>query len=185
SIAAYSGALGAALGIMVANLSAGKRGWEDKLDYFSTIALEGQKIKEELLFLVDEDTRAFDLVMQAFSLPKSNEKEKATRKAAIENANIYAAKIPLRVMETAFKSFNIIKEMAEKGNQNSITDAGVGALCTRTAIEGAYLNVRINLSGIADEGVKNEIKQKAEAISASAKLIEGEILTTVNTKIKD
>src|SRR5438445_13642345 len=139
------GALGAALGGMVANLSAGKRGWDDKLKYFSDWAVKAQQLKEELLFLVDEDTAAFNKVMDAFALPKDSAEEKAARSTAIQLANKYAAEIPLRVMETAFKSYQILAAMAEKGNPASISDVGVGLLATRAGIDGAAMNVRINL----------------------------------------
>src|SRR5437763_2824465 len=151
SVAALMGALGVSLGGMVANLSAGKRGWEDKLSYFSDWAVKAQQLKDELLFLVDEDTAAFNKVMDAFALPKESMQEKAARSAAIQLANKYAAQIPLRVMETAFKSYPLLAEMAEQGNPASISDVGVGLLAIHTCIEGAALNVRINLAGLKDE----------------------------------
>ena len=128
SVAALMGALGVSLGGMVANLSAGKRGWEDKLSYFSEWAVKAQQLKDELLFLVDEDTAAFNKVMAAFGLPKDSAEEKAARSAAIQSANKYAAEIPLRVMETSFKAYQLLAEMAEKGNPASISDVGVGNL---------------------------------------------------------
>src|SRR5881227_3048882 len=145
SVAALMGALGASLGGMVANLSAGKRGWDDKLQYFSDWAVKAQQLKDELLFLVDEDTAAFNKVMDAFALPKESAEEKAARSAAIQSANKYAAEIPLRVMETAFTSYQLLAEMAEKGNPASISDVGVGLLAVRACVEGASMNVRINL----------------------------------------
>src|SRR5206468_3292616 len=145
SVAALMGALGASLGGMVANLSAGKRGWDDKLEYFSDWAVKAQKLKDELLFLVDEDTNAFNKVMDAFGLPKGSEEEKKARAAAVESATKYAAEIPLKVMETSGKSYQLLAEMAEKGNPASVSDVGVGALATRACVEGAALNVRINL----------------------------------------
>ncbi|MBA3544688.1 MAG: glutamate formimidoyltransferase, partial [Chthoniobacterales bacterium] len=142
SVAALMGALGASLGGMVANLSAGKRGWDDQLEFFSDWAVKGQQLKDELLFLVDEDTAAFNKVMAAFGLPKDSAEEKAARTKAIQSANQYAAEIPLRVMETASRSYDLLAEMAEKGNPASISDVGVGLLATRACIEGAGMNVR-------------------------------------------
>src|SRR5436305_10768581 len=154
SVAALMGALGASLGGMVANLSAGKRGWDDKLEYFSNSAVKAQQLKDELLFLVDEDTAAFSKVMDAFALPKESAEEKAARSATIEAATKYAAEVPLKVMETASKSYQLLSEMVEKGNPNSISDVGVGALATHACIEGAALNVRINLAQLKDERFK-------------------------------
>jgi glutamate formiminotransferase/formiminotetrahydrofolate cyclodeaminase len=168
SVAALMGALGVSLGGMVANLSAGKRGWDDKLKYFSDWAVKSQQLKDELLFLVDEDTAAFNKVMDAFALPKESAEEKAARSAAIQGANKYAAEIPLRVMETAFKSYQILAEMADKGNPASISDVGVGLLATRACIEGAALNVRINLAGLKDEKVKSTLQEKVRKISAES-----------------
>lgn len=165
SISAYCGALGAALGTMVANLSAGKRGWEEKLDLFSTMAQKGQQIKDSLLRLVDEDTAAFNKVMQAYSLPKTTTEEKEIRSKAIEDANTYAAEVPLQVMETANSAFHLLKAMAEGGNPNSASDAGVGALCLKTAVEGAYLNVRINVKGLKDRDKASTLEKKAKQIS--------------------
>src|ERR1700731_3308863 len=164
SVAALLGALGASLGGLVANLSAGKRGWDDKVDYFSDWAVKAQQLKDELLFLVDEDTAAFNKVMDAFGLPKESAEDKAARSAAIESANKYAAEIPLRVMETAFKSYELLGEMAEKGNPASISDVGVGLLATRACIEGAALNVRINLANLKDEKAKAALLKKVQQI---------------------
>ena len=183
SISAYVGALGSSLMAMVANLSANKRGWEDQVEYFSKVAHEGQKIKDALLRLVDEDTQAFDKVMQAFGMPKETDEDKAKRKAAIQAANTFAAEVPLRVMQTAFSAFPLIKEMVEKGNQNSISDGAVGTLCTRTAIEGAYMNIRVNVSGLSDAKVKENLLQKANDILAKAKAHEKEIIDFVLTKL--
>ena len=168
SVAALMGALGASLGGMVANLSAGKRGWDDKLDYFSDWAVKAQKLKDELLFLVDEDTNAFNKVMDAFGLPKGSEDEKKARAAAIESATKYAAEIPLKVMETAAKSYDLLAEMAEKGNPASVSDVGVGALATRACVEGAALNVRINLGQLKDDKVKSDLHQKVEKLRADS-----------------
>jgi glutamate formiminotransferase/formiminotetrahydrofolate cyclodeaminase len=168
SVAALMGALGVSLGGMVANLSAGKRGWEDKLGYFSDWAVKAQQLKDELLFLVDEDTAAFNKVMDAFALPKESAEEKAARSAAIQLANIYASEIPLRVMETALKSYQLLAEMAEKGNPASISDVGVGLLALRACIGGAAMNVRINLAGLKDEKVKSSLQEKVRKISAES-----------------
>ena len=168
SVAALMGALGVSLGGMVANLSAGKRGWDDKLSYFSDWAVKAQQLKDELLFLVDEDTAAFNKVMDAFALPKDSEEEKAARSVAIQLANKYAAEIPLRVMETAFKSYQILAEMAEKGNPASISDVGVGLLALRAGIDGAAMNVRINLAGLKDEKLKSVLQEKVRKISADS-----------------
>jgi glutamate formiminotransferase / formiminotetrahydrofolate cyclodeaminase len=168
SVAALMGALGVSLGGMVANLSAGKRGWDDKLQYFSDWAVKAQQLKDELLFLVDEDTAAFNKVMAAFGLPKESAEEKAARSAAIQSANQYAAEIPLRVMETALKSYQLLGEMAEKGNPASISDVGVGLLAVRSCIEGAGMNVRINLSGLKDENVRSSLREKLQRISGDS-----------------
>src|SRR6266498_441534 len=164
SVAALLGALGASLGGMVANLSAGKRGWDDKLEYFSGWAVKAQQLKDELLSLVDEDTGAFSKVMDAFALPKESPEEKDARAAAIEEATKHAAEIPLKVMETSFKPYELLSEMAEKGNPASISDVGVGALATRACIEGAALNVRINLGQLKDENFKSLLLNKVEQI---------------------
>src|SRR5437868_9745272 len=166
SVAALMGALGASLGGMVANLSAGKRGWDDKLEYFSEWAVKAQQLKDELLALVDEDTAAFNKVMDALALPKQSGEEKASRAAAVESATKYAAEIPLKVMETASKSYELLAGMAEKGNPNSISDVGVGAGATRACIEGAVLNVRINLGQLKDEKFKSALAEKVRKIGA-------------------
>jgi glutamate formiminotransferase len=183
SVAALMGALGISLGGMVANLSAGKRGWEDKLKYFSDWAVQAQQLKDELLFLVDEDTAAFNKVMDAFSLPKESAEEKSAHSAAIQLANKYAAEIPLRVMETAFKSYQILAEMAEKGNPASISDVGVGLLATRACIDGAALNVRINLAGLKDEKLKSELQKKVHKISAESESTFKTIIQIVESKL--
>jgi glutamate formiminotransferase / formiminotetrahydrofolate cyclodeaminase len=168
SVAALMGALGASLGGMVANLSAGKRGWDDKLKYFSDWAVKAQQLKDELLFLVDEDTAAFKKVIDAFALPKESAEEKAARSAAIESATKYAAEVPLKVMETASKSYQLLSEMVEQGNPNSISDVGVGALATRSCVEGAALNVRINLGQLKGEKFKSALVEKVRKISADS-----------------
>src|SRR5438876_5508977 len=168
SVAALMGALGISLGGMVANLSASKRGWDNKLKYFSDWAVKAQQLKDELLFLVDEDTAAFKKVIDAFALPKESAEEKAERSAAIETATKYAAEVPLKVMETASKSYQLLSEMVEKGNPNSISDVGVGALATRACVEGAALNVRINLGQLKDEKFKSALVEKVRKISADS-----------------
>ena len=168
SVAALMGALGASLGGMVANLSAGKRGWDDQLSFFSEWAVKGQQLKDELLFLVDEDTAAFNKVMAAFGLPKDSAEEKAARSKAIQAANQYAAEIPLKVMETASRSYDLLAQMAEKGNPASISDVGVGLLATRACIEGAAMNVRINLSGLKDEKVKAALQERMSWLTAES-----------------
>ena len=179
SISAYAGALGVALGTMVANLSSHKTGWDARWKEFSDWADQGQKIKDKLLFLVDEDTRAFNKIMDAFSLPKSTDEEKAARTQAIQAATKYAIEIPFQVMQTAFSALPMIKEMATNGNPNSVSDAGVGALCIRTAIFGAYLNVKINASGLKDKEYVNQVIQQAEEIKTQTEKIEAEILAIV------
>jgi len=168
SVAALMGALGASLGGMVANLSAGKRGWDDKLQYFSDWAVKAQGLKDELLHLVDEDTNAFNKVMDAFGLPKGSDEEKKVRAAAIESATKYAAEIPLKVMETAAKSYELLAEMAEKGNPASVSDVGVGAGATRACIDGAALNVRINLGQLKDDQFKSELSSKVKKLKADS-----------------
>jgi glutamate formiminotransferase len=183
SVAALMGALGVSLGGMVANLSAGKRGWDDKLSYFSDWAVKAQRLKDELLFLVDEDTAAFNKVMAAFALPKESPEEKAARSAAVQSANKYAAEIPLRVMETALKAYQLLGEMAEKGNPASISDVGVGLLALRACIEGAGMNVRINLAGLKDEEFKSALQEKLQKISASSESEFKKIHSIVESKL--
>lgn len=184
SIAAYTGALGAALGTMVANLSAHKRGWDNRWEVFSTAAEKGMQIQQKLLLLVDEDTQAFNKIMDAFSLPKSNEEEKAARTEAIQKATEYATRVPLKVMKTAFESFSLLKDMAENGTPNSVSDAGVGALCARAAVRGAMLNVLINAGGLSDKTLAGELINKGKAIEEQALLEEKIIMKIVNDKIK-
>ena len=179
SIAAYMGSLGISLATMVANLSAHKKGWDQRWKEFSDWAEKGQKIKDELLYLVDEDTNAFNKIMEAFSLPKSSEQEVKFRSEAIQNATKYATEVPLKTMILAYSSFPIIKAMAEIGNPNSISDAGVGALCARSAVIGAYMNVRINAAELKDEAFKKEILAKAEKIKNDAIKEEEAILKIV------
>jgi len=183
SVAALMGALGASLGGMVANLSAGKRGWDDKLGYFSDWAVKAQQLKDELLSLVDEDTTAFNKVMDAFALPKEAAEEKAARAAAIEQATKYAAEVPLKVMETASKSYELLAEMAERGNPASVSDVGVGALAIRACIEGAALNVRINLAQLKDEKFKGVLEEKLRSVCAHSVAKFKEISQAVEGKL--
>lgn len=183
SIAAYIGALGVSLGTMVANLSSHKKGWDDQWHTFSSWADQGQVLKASLLNMVDEDTQAFNRIMQAFGLPKSTDEEKKQRTAEIQAATRYATEIPFRVMELAMDSFGVIKAMAETGNPNSVTDAGVGALCARSAVLGAWLNVRINAAGLTDKEFAADIVARATALTEKAKVLEAEILEIVERKI--
>ncbi|NCC73609.1 MAG: glutamate formimidoyltransferase [Sphingobacteriia bacterium] len=183
SISAYVGALGVSLGTMVANLSSHKRGWDERWEEFSGWAEKGQILKDELLLLVDEDTRAFNRIMDAFGLPKGTEEEKKTRTQAIQEASKYAMEIPLRVMKKSFESLEIIKAMALIGNPNSVSDAGVGALCALTAVRGAFLNVKINASGIQDHDFINKIIFEASEIETKSAIIGQEIDEIVNKKI--
>ena len=168
---------------MVANLSSHKRGWDDRWEEFSAYAEEGMVIQTKMLQLVDEDTNAFNRIMEAFGLPKESDEEKAERKKAIEEATKYAIEIPYSVMETAFESMNIIKKMVEIGNPNSVTDAAVGGLCARTAIMGAFLNVKINASGLDDAAYVKSYMDKATAIVEKANKLEKEILEITEAKI--
>ena len=176
SIAAFVGALGASLGTMVANLSSHKRGWDHRWAFFSNWAEQGQQIKDQLLFLVDEDTKAFNKILDAFRMPKGTETEKQDRKAAIQEATKYAVEIPLEVMRQSSRIFALAEEMVKEGNPNSVTDAAVGALCARTAIHGAHLNVMINLSGIEDASYKEKIEQEANSIKENSNEAESKII---------
>ena len=183
SISAYMGALGAALGTMVANLSAHKRGWDDRWKEFSDWAEKGHAVMRELVSLVDEDTAAFDKIMAAFGLPKGTDEEKAARSEAIEKATLYATQVPLRTMKASFKAFEITRAMAETGNPNSVSDAGVGALAARSAVLGAQLNVKINAASLSDKAKAAELVAEADEIAAKAVVEEKEILDIVNSKI--
>ncbi|MCK6535977.1 MAG: glutamate formimidoyltransferase [Polyangiaceae bacterium] len=183
SIAAALGALGAALATMVANLSSHKRGWDARWKEFSDWAEKGKAYHVELLRLVDEDTRAFNRVMDAFGLPKGSAEEKAERKRAIQAATRYAAEVPLLVMKSALASMDVIRAMAEIGNPSSVSDAGVGALCARSAVMGAHLNVKINCAGLEDKAFVAEIQATAAELEARAVAQEGEILALVTSKI--
>lgn len=183
SIAAYVGALGVSLGTMVANLSAHKPGWDDKWEFYSKWAEKGQHYKNELLFLVDEDTNAFNRIIDGFRMPKSSSEEIELRKTAIENATKYATEIPFKVMETAYNSMEVMMVMAREGLQNSLSDAGVGALCARTAVVGAYFNVRINAKDIKDQSFAEEILSKAKEIYDKTNLLENEMIQLIDSKI--
>ena len=183
SISAYVGSLGISLATMVANLSSHKKGWDDKWVEFSTWAQKGQSLKDELLKLVDADTAAFNKIMTAFALPKATDEEKKLRTEAIQQATKFAIDIPFKVMQLSFQSLTVIKAMAEVGNPNSISDAGVGALCARTAVMGAFMNVRINASGYTDKNFVDDIITKGKDIEQKTILLENEILKIVNEKI--
>ena len=167
SIAAYCGALAASLTTMVANVSANKKGWETRWEYFSDIAEKGQALKTELLGLVDEDTHAFEGIMEAFKLPKNNEEEISLRKQAIESASLYATEVPLLTMKTAYKILEIAKEMIENGNPNTLSDAAAGVLCNKTAVQAAYYNVMINAKGLIDKVKASELANEAKHILAT------------------
>jgi glutamate formiminotransferase/formiminotetrahydrofolate cyclodeaminase len=184
SVSAYMGSLGASLGTMVANLSSHKRGWDSRWKEFSDLAEKGKSIQEELLRLVDEDTNAFNRIMLAFDLPKKTEEEKILRNNAIQEATRNATLIPLKVMETSFSGFSLIREMALNGNPNSISDAGVGALALRAAVLGAGLNVRINAGSLHDKDFAADIISQATAIEMKSEIEESEILDLVNSRIK-
>ncbi len=183
SVAALMGALGVSLGGMVANLSAGKRGWDDKLKYFSDWAVKAQQLKDQILFLVDEDTAAFNKVMAAFALPKESDEEKTARSAAIQLANKYAAEIPLRVMETAAEAYQMLSEMAEKGNPASISDVGVGLLALRACISGAAMNVRINLAGLKDDELKSSLSARVQQLHDRSEAEYAKVHQVVESKI--
>lgn len=183
SISAYVGALGVSLGTMVANLSAHKPGWDDKWEYYSQWAQKGQKYKNELLFLVDEDTNSFNKIIEGFRMPKSTPEEIVARKEAIENATKYATEIPFRIMETACNSMEVMMTMAKEGLQNSLSDAGVGTLCARTAVLGAYFNVRINAKDIKDQEFVDHILQKAKTVYEKATSLENEMISLIDNNI--
>ena len=183
SVSAYMGALAAALGAMVANLSAHKRGWDDRWKEFSDQAVKGQDIMERLLKLVDEDTAAFAKIMNVFSMPKGTEEEKAARAEAMEKATLYATQVPLRTMQTALEAMPLALEMARKGNPASASDAGVGAVAALAAVKGAQLNVRINAAGLKDRAMADSLTAEAEEIAKEAAEKEAEILSEVNKNI--
>ncbi|MBU46779.1 MAG: glutamate formimidoyltransferase [Flavobacteriales bacterium] len=183
SVAAYCGAMGISLGTMVANLSAHKRGWDDKWEEFSSWADKGMRYQKILIDLVDEDTNAFNNIMDAFRLPKDTDIEKVKRKEAIQEATKNAILTPFKVMDTAYKSMEIMKTMAEIGNPNSITDAAVGALCARTAVIGAFLNVKINCGDCEDKTFVKDILEKGDKLLKKAVALEEYILNVTNSKI--
>ncbi len=183
SISAYMGALGAALATMVANLSAHKRGWDDRWKEFSDVAEKGQALMAELLALVDEDTAAFNRIMDVFSMPKGTAEEKAARAAALEEATLYAASVPLRTMEASLKVLPLALEMAQKGNPASASDAGVAALAAVAGIRGAALNVRINAAGLTDKAPAEPLLKRADAIISEALALQDQVLKAVNDHI--
>lgn len=176
SISAAMGAMGAALGTMVANLSSHKRGWDDRWEVFAVWAEKGAQMQKRLLDLVDEDTEAFNTIMKAFEMPKGSEAEKSARSAAVEEATKNASLVPLTVMKEAFKTFELLSEMARKGNPNSVTDAAVGVLATRACIRGAYLNVRINVSGLKDRAFAEKLIAEGRKIEDKTTALELEII---------
>lgn len=184
SISAYMGSLAAALGTMVANLSSHKAGWDARWEFFSDWAEKGQEMMSKLLWLVDEDTEAFNRIMAVFAMPKSTDEEKAARAKAMQEATLYATQIPLETMKASVATFPLIRAMAEEGNPNSVSDAGVGALAARAAVLGACLNVKINAAGLKDRTVADALIAEADKIAAEACRQETEILEIVNSKIK-
>ena len=183
SVSAYMGALAASLGTMVANLTGGKAAYDDQWEKFSDVAVKGQELKEELLHLVDEDTAAFNGIMNAFGLPKKTDDEKAARTAAIQEATRYATMVPFRTMQRSLECFEVCRAMVEWGNPNSVTDGGVGALAARAAVLGAHLNVKINASSLKDEQFKADILARAQQVEDEALRQEQEVLRLVNEKI--
>ena len=183
SISAYMGALAAALGTMVANLSAHKPGWDERWKEFSDYADRGRKLVDTLVALVDEDTAAFNRIMAVFGMPKGTDEEKAARAEALESATLYATEVPLRTMKAAYDTFDLLDTMARIGNPNSVSDAGVGAIAAEAAVAGANLNVRINAAGLKDRTKADELTAEAAAIAAKAVERRAEILKTVNETI--
>ena len=183
SIAAYMGSLGAALGTMVANLSSHKPGWDAKWRYFSDIAEKGQKLKDELIHLVDEDTNAFNKIMNAFVLPKGTDEEKAARKRAIQEATKYATEVPFRTVQRSFEVFEICELMIKKGNPNSVTDGAVGVLCAEAAVTGAYLNVKINASSLDDKEFATKIVAEAHDYVVRANRIKSRLIKLVDKQL--
>ena len=183
SISAYMGALGAALGTMVANLSSHKRGWDERWEEFSDWAEKGKAFQIQLMKLVDEDTNAFNKIMDAFSLPKKTEEEKAIRKQAVQEATRFATEVPFKTMQLCYECMSVAKAMAEIGNPNSVTDAGVEALAARAGVVGAFLNVKINASGLDDKAYAEKIIREGENVVEKAGQLEAEILQIVHSKI--
>ena len=183
SISAYVGALGVSLGTMVANLSSHKAGWDDKWEFYSDWAVKGQAYKNKLLFLVDEDTNAFNKIIDGFRMPKSTNEEIEARKQAIETATKYATEIPFEVMQTAYNSMEVMQAMVKEGMQSSLSDAGVGILCAKTAVTGAYFNVRINAKDIKDRNFADAIISKAKDIYKKTCAIEKEVMDYIDSKM--
>ena len=183
SIAAYMGALAAALGTMVANLSAHKAGWDERWEEFSDVAEKGRSLQDQLIALVDEDTVAFNKIMAVFAMPKNTEDEKTARKFALEKATMYATEVPFKTMKVAFETFEILQKMTEIGNPASVSDAGVGALAAKASVLGAYLNVRINASGLKNREYADKLLAEARLIVDRANKKESEILELVNKTI--
>lgn len=183
SIAAYMGSLGAALGTMVANLSSHKPGWDAEWKTFSDWAEKGQEVMKRLLFLVDEDTASFNRIMDVFAMPKKTDEDKAARSKALQEATLYATQVPLQTMQASMEVFPLVKAMASEGNPNSVSDAGVGALAARAAVHGAYLNVKINASGLKDKAVAQQLIDEAEAMYAKANELESEVMNITLAKI--
>ncbi|HNV52230.1 MAG TPA: cyclodeaminase/cyclohydrolase family protein, partial [Tenuifilaceae bacterium] len=184
SISAAMGAFGAALATMVANLSSHKAGWDERWEEFSNWAEKGKYYMEQLTKMVDEDTNAFNKIMNAFSLPKGTDEEKAARTKAIEEATLYAIEVPFKVMQLCYESMEVVKAMAEHGNPNSVTDAGVGALAARSGVMGAFLNVKINAAGLKDKTVTQSYIDRGNEIVAKTIEMERAILSIVEGKIK-
>ncbi len=178
------GVLGSSLATMVANLSSHKKGWDSRWKEFSDWAGKGQGYKDELLKLVDLDTVAFNKIMEGFSLPKATSEEKAVRDRAIQEATKYAIEVPFKVMQLAFESLTLIRAMAETGNPNSVTDAGVAALCARSAVIGAFMNIKVNASGYNDKDFIETIITEGAEIERKAIALEDEIIQMVNSKIQ-
>nr|HPH53732.1 glutamate formimidoyltransferase [Bacteroidales bacterium] len=183
SISAYMGALGAALGTMVANLSSHKPGWDADWEKFSVWAEQGELIIEQMLHLVDEDTNAFNRIMEAFGLPKGSDEEKAIRTAAIQDATLYATRVPLETMKKAFSAFDLLDAMASEGNPNSVSDAGVGALAIWSAVHGAWLNVKINAAGLKDRAAADALLTEAASIASEADVRRERVIAICNEKI--
>lgn len=183
SVSALAGSLGAALGTMVANLSSHKRGWDEKWKFYSDWAAKGQQVKNRLVQLIDEDTRAFNLIMDAFQLSNQSESDKAKRNEAIQDATKKASLVPWEVMQVSFSALEVLKAMAENGMKSSVSDIGVGAWCVRTAVEGAFLNVKINVSGLKDRAFADDLLQKGNALQQNTIRLVEEILKTVEEKI--
>jgi glutamate formiminotransferase/formiminotetrahydrofolate cyclodeaminase len=183
SISAYVGSLGVSLGTMVANLSAHKAGWDDKWEFYSKWAEKGQTYKNKLLFLVDEDTNSFNKIIEGFRMPKATAEEKETRQRAIQDATKYATEIPLEVMKTAYNSMEVMEAMLKEGLESSLSDTGVGVLCARTAVLGAYFNVRINAKDIKDRKFADFILNEAKTIYQKTLAKEQEVINYIDSKI--